>query len=157
MGKVRAEVIYFTAAALVLALAVPLMPSSLLLKPQTIIVDDENIIFTRKMTMPVYAHWSVEFERLSPLPPIRLVSCDQSGDAYFEVRDGLPVTFSHGCDFNGEIAAEWELRMCWEVSVAMLDMRPVCKTKTFFPHAKDLGEQLDSIKLELQRLKDSQN
>ena len=93
-------------------------------------------------------------KRLSPLPPIRLVSCDQSGDAYFEVRDGLPVTFQHGCDFNGEIAAEWELRMCWEVSVAMLDMRPVCKTKTFFPHAKDLGEQLDSIKLELQQLKE---
>jgi len=154
VGKVRAEVIYFTAAVLLLALAVPLMPSSLLLKPQTIIVDDENIIFTRKVTLPVNAHWSVEFERLSPSPPLRLVSCDQSGDAYFEVRDGLPVTFAHGCDFNGEIAAEWELRMCWEVSVATLYMRPVCKTKTFFPHAEELGQQLDSIKLELQQLKE---
>lgn len=153
MGKVRAEVIYFGAAALFLFLAVPLLPSSLLLQPQSITVDAENITFTREVIVPVNAIWLVEFERMAPPPPFRRVDCDQKGDAYFERRDGAPVTFAHGCDFNGLIAAEWQVRMCWEVAVTILHMRPVCMTKTFFPHAASLGNQLRDIQRELDELK----
>lgn len=153
MGKVRTEIVYFVLAAVFLFISIPLLPSSLLLKPQSIAVDAENITFVRKVTLPVNAHWSVEFERMSPPPPIRRVDCDQNGDAYFERRNGRAVTFAHECDFNGKVAAEWEVRMCWEVSVAVLHMRPVCMTKMFFPHASELGEQLDAIQLELNALK----
>jgi len=156
VGKVRLEVIYFLAASVFLFLAVPLMPSSLLLKPQAITVDAENIMFTRDVVVPVQAHWTVEFERISPPPPIRMVSCDQSGEAHFEKRNGVPVTFAHDCDFNGAVAAEWQVRMCWEVAVTVLHMRPVCMTKTFFPHATELGEQLDEIRKELQQIKETQ-
>ena len=159
MGKVRLEIIYFVTAAVFLFLAVPLMPSSLLLKPRAIVVDAENIMFTRDVVVPVHAHWTVEFERMSPPPPIRRVDCDQSGEAHFEKRNGVPVTFAHDCDFNGTVAAEWQVRMCWEVAVTILHMRPVCMTKTFFPHAAEmgeLGEQLEALRLELNVLKEAQ-
>ena len=155
MGKVRSEITYFVFALIVLVISVPLLPSSLILKPESISLDSEHISFTRKMMLPLDAHWSVEFEKISPPPPIRRVDCDQSGEAHFEKRYGLPVIFKHNCDFGDDVAAEYLLRMCWQVNVAALHMRPVCMTKTFFPHASELGEQLDAIQRELKILKEA--
>lgn len=157
MGKIRTEIIYFVLALVVIFISVPLLPSSLLLKPESISVEEENISFTRSVLFPVNAHWSLEFERMTPIPPIRRVDCDQSGDAHFEVRYGRPVIFAHNCTFDGQADSEWELRMCWEVSVVMLNMRPVCKVKTFYPLASELSKQLSIMRQEINELRSTRN
>ena len=152
MAKVRQEILYFAAALVSLFLVVPLLPSSLILTPESIAIQGDEIVFTRTVLFPVNAFWTHEFERLTPPPPVRRVECDQSGEAHFERRNGDPITYAHGCTFD-RLASEWELRMCWEVEVLGLRMRPVCKTRTFFPNAAQLGEKIKAIQRELEELK----
>ena len=157
MGKmISKEFFYFLLAAAVLVLSIPILPSRLILKPVSLSVDADNIVFVRDILVPVTAHWSHEFERITPPPPVRSVECDRSGSAHFEKRNGNPVTYAHGCTFGdgspSALSSEWEVRMCWEVEMLGLRMRPVCMTRTFFPNAVKLGEQLEMIQRQVETL-----
>jgi len=124
----RKEFLYLGLALAILFFSIPLMPSSIFFKPVYVILEGEDIIFQRDVLFPLSANWTQELERLLPLPTEARIDCYQSGLAHFEKRNGTPIIYKHNCVFGNETKEVWELRMCWEVRISQLYMRPVCIT-----------------------------
>jgi len=138
-------------AMLVLLFVIPALPSSLILQPISATVDGDKIIFNRSVTFPVNAHWTNEFERISPPPPENHPECATQGRSWYERRT-TPIVYKHGCTFDGPVNAQWLYRGCWQVNAIFGRLRPVCLTTTFFPNAGAALQEQQVLQNQVERL-----
>ena len=106
MGKIMSHIAPIILALIVLVFVIPALPSSLILQPISVTVDGDKIILSRKVTFPVSASWTREFERISPPPPENYPECSTEGRAFYERRT-TPIVYKHGCKFDGPVNAQW--------------------------------------------------
>ena len=123
---------YLALALIFLALALPLMPTRLLIQPQSITVVGDQVIYDRTVTVPVTGHWIHEVERITPPPPVAALECSRSGTAHYERRD-TPLIYAHDCDLTGPAGSVWLYRACVSAQVFSLQLSPACITTTFQP------------------------
>ena len=123
---------YLALALIFLALALPLMPTRLLIQPQSITVVGDQVIYDRTVTVPVTGHWIHEVERITPPPPVAALECSRSGTAHYERRD-TPLIYAHDCDLTGPAGSVWLYRSCVSAQVFSLQLSPACITTTFQP------------------------
>ena len=163
MGKIiRKELLYLVAAMLMLVLALPFLPTRVLLQPRSLTVVGDDVLLDRHVTIPISADWLMEYEQISP-PPRAALECYDAGTAHFEKRGGEALSFKHNCDFGNQVAAEWLVRGCWQAIVIFdIRLKSTCITSTFFPNIgaammeqKELRENLTILRGELEQLKGS--
>lgn len=163
VGKIiRKELLYLVAAMLMLVLALPFLPTRVLLQPRSLTVVGDDVLLDRHVTIPISADWLMEYEQISP-PPRAALECYQSGLTHFEKRNGAKLVFKHNCDFSGPTVAEWQIRGCWQAIVVFgIKLKSTCITSTFFPNIgaammeqKELRENLTILRGELEQLKGS--
>jgi len=123
---------YLALALIFLALALPLMPTRLLIQPQSLTVVGDQVIYDRTVTVPVTGHWIHEVERITPPPPVAALECSRSGTAHYERRD-TPLIYAHDCDLTGPAGSVWLYRSCVSAQVFSLQLSPACITTTFQP------------------------
>ena len=130
--KILHQVGYLALALLVIVLALPFMPTRLLIQPQSITVVGDQVIYDRTVTVPVTGQWIHEVERITPPPPVAALECSRSGTAHYERRD-TPLIYAHDCDLTGPAGSVWLYRTCVSAQVFGLELRPTCITTTFQP------------------------
>lgn len=106
--------VYALAGALLLAAGSLALPSSVAIQLQSVAANSTTVSLYRTVTVPVYAYYLMEFERVSPPPPLVSISCTREGYTYFERRTE-PFTFEHGCDFDGPENSRWLYTLCVRV------------------------------------------
>ena len=107
---------YLALAIIFLSLALPLMPTRLLIQPQSITVVGDQVIYDRTVTVPVTGHWIHEVERITPPPPVAALECSRSGTAHYERRT-TPLIYAHDCDLTGPAGSVWLYRSCVSAQV----------------------------------------
>ena len=130
--KILHQAGYLALAIIFLALALPLIPTRLLIQPQSLTVVGDQVIYDRTVTVPVTGHWIHEVERITPPPPVAALECSRSGTAHYERRD-TPLIYAHDCDLTGPAGSVWLYRSCVSAQVFSLQLSPACITTTFQP------------------------
>lgn len=129
------HVTHLAGALVCIYLALPLLPSTVLIQPKSIVVVGDEIHLVRTVTIPTTGHWMHEFERLSPPSPVSVLDCHARGVAHYEYRGSEPVVFKHDCVFEGPAESKWLFRSCWRAEGPLgFMMQPTCLTTTFFPN-----------------------
>ena len=144
----------------VLLLTFLLLPTTLLIKPQSITVVGETVVLERKVLFPIHGKWLHEFENLTQKRAA--LECYETGEAWYE-RRSEPLTFRHGCDFAlySNPGDEWMFRSCWQAIVIFnFRLRQTCLTTSFFPDASSsiveqraIAEELKALREEVKELK----
>ena len=124
------QVGYFFLAIIVLTLTLPFLPTSLLIKQNSLTISGSQVIYDRTVRVPVTGHWIHEVERITPPPPVTNLSCYRSGSAHYERRD-TPLIYEHECSFDGPAGSVWLYRSCVSAEVVGITLRPTCITTTW--------------------------
>jgi len=150
-------------AVFLLAAANAIIPSSLVLRVQSLVVADGNLILDRQVLFPVYAEYSQEVERLTE-PAMALLACNRSGRAWYERRE-TPFTYPIRCEFPEGPNDVWQLRACWQVKGMFgISLLPSCITTQFRPNEKvgaleqkQLKKQVLDLESQINQLRGNSN
>ena len=143
---VRTEFIYAILAVVLIVLAIPLMPTKWVINPQSLTVAGDRAILDRTVLFPVTGHAKLEWEQISPPPPMGAPECNVEAVVPYEKRHGVPFTWVHGCDLSSPPGAQWRVRYCVEAELIFgIKMRPTCITTTFYPDAAGAIQQNRSL------------
>jgi len=131
---------YLAIAVILLFVMIPLLPSSLLLQPESLTVDGMTVRFVRDVTIPVNAEWE---EVYSDPTGLRVSECTRRGIDTYEDRDSEPVLWLRGCPQleSGFMTA------CWSVlsPISGRPLRPVCREAIIVPPVSLIEEQSEAI------------
>ena len=121
------EFFFAVIAMFLLLLAVPLLPTAIMIQVKDLTVTAEQEVFlTRTVTVPtdgLYTYEIMQGDRLLP-------ECNRSGQTFYEARGLEPINYTLNCSPLPE--GEYEMRMCvTAVAVAGIRLRPHCENADF--------------------------
>lgn len=138
--------LYAAIAVGILYTATPFVPTTLLINPVSLEIEDDHLEFVRTVRIPILAKHQTEVTQGREIFP----QCNASGSTLFERRPGfIPVEWHFPCVLED---GEYDVAVCVTATWFGLDMRPACLEAVWY-----VGEPVDlKLKVEnLQRAVDS--
>ena len=138
--------VYAAVAVIVLWLITPFLPSSFLIQPVDLEIEDNHLEYTRTVTVETNADFTTEVTQGREV----FEQCGASGSTFFEERGLEPVVWHFPCELP---AGEYEVAVCVSASWFGVPMRPTCLTEEWVVgEPADLKEQFDMIQRQIDGL-----
>jgi len=138
--------VYAAVAVVVLWLITPFLPSSFLIQPVDLEIEDNHLEYTRTVTVETNADFTTEVTQGREV----FEQCGASGSTFFEERGLEPVVWHFPCELPD---GEYEVSVCVSASWFGVPMRPACLTEEWVVgEPVDLEIQLDTIQKQVEGL-----
>ncbi len=147
MKRVFGQLAAASIAVLLLYVATPFLPTSLLIEPISLTMTDDSLEYVRKVRVPLTGKHQTEVTQGREIFP----QCNAYGNAVFERRPNFePVEWHLPCELPD---GEYKVEVCVTAEWFGVDMLPAC-ISSIWSVGKPIGlrDQVESIKQQLDLL-----